>query len=62
MENNGLENKYDCVYNCIKCGGYNKLINADYLDEYCLMECNTECSKCGHKAFWAHGFFESMGG
>lgn len=43
---------------CNKCQGENKLLNYVFYDGF-MHEAETECTKCGFKDYWAHGFFES---
>lgn len=52
----GFKDECHKVDFCFKCDGKNKLSN-ELTDCYGLMECNTECSVCGHKSFWAYGVF-----
>lgn len=49
---------YEDVRKCQVCGGVNHVKVVDSLD-YITLEAETECSKCGDKNFWAHGFFMS---
>lgn len=41
---------------CPKCNGENK-INIKDSENGLMMECETECLKCGHKNYWAHGSY-----
>ena len=43
---------------CNKCKGLNKFTN-EVWEESVMYETRTECTKCGHKDYWAYGFFES---
>lgn len=49
---------YDDYCRCIKCDGKNKITDRDYIN-HTLAECDTECDECGHKDYWAYGFYMS---
>jgi hypothetical protein len=48
---------YDDKYTCSLCNGTNKIEVVDYMNST-VCECNTTCAKCGHKNYWAHGYFQ----
>lgn len=50
--------EYHCYDSCNACVGVNAYEVTDSID-YRIMECETECKECGHKDYWAHGWFES---
>ena len=50
--------EYHCKESCNKCTGENKIKIID-TDEGFISECETICKKCGHKDYWANGFFQS---
>lgn len=45
---------------CNNCGDANDFRNPQY-EESTLLETYTDCQNCGHKDYWAYGFFESGG-
>jgi predicted nucleic-acid-binding Zn-ribbon protein len=45
---------------CIKCQGNNDIKITDTLDSWLIMEAETKCQKCGHKNYWAHGYYQSF--
>jgi len=49
---------YHCYDSCNKCSGVNDF-NAVYSDTGHIEECETKCTICGFKDYWAYGFFES---
>jgi len=49
---------YDNKDKCTKCSGTNN-INVIDTDSGYISECETTCSECDHKDYWAYGFFES---
>ena len=49
---------YDDKHKCAICQSRNAVTVIDTLD-YVTLEAETECSKCGDKNYWAHGFFMS---
>ena len=51
--------KYHKKESCNVCRGVND-VEPTATDEYTICEANTVCRDCGHKDFWAYGFFESM--
>lgn len=55
----GNKIKYHCMRTCNNCGGINKITRTDSEDNI-IHECDTECTRCGFKDHWAHGFFESI--
>jgi hypothetical protein len=48
---------YDCAHTCLSCGGKNKLVKP-YYELHTLHESETECTKCGHVNYWAHGWYQ----
>ena len=50
--------EYHCHDSCNACSGVNEYTVTDSLDGR-MMECSTVCKECGHKDYWAHGWFES---
>lgn len=50
--------QYHCHDSCNACGGVN-IYQVISTDGGHLSECKTECKECGHKDYWAYGFFES---
>ncbi len=49
-----------CYHNmglCPVCDGLNEVKVKDRLDEHTILEAETECVKCGHKDYWAFGWF-----
>ena len=57
---NEKSTQYHEPTSCNKCGGErcNDIKQTDHID--CRMsECETTCRKCGHKDYWAYGWFES---
>lgn len=50
--------KYDDKELCIKCSSPNHVSVIDH-DEGFISECETMCSICNHKDYWAYGFFQS---
>lgn len=50
--------EYHHKESCNKCCGTNNIVVTDFTDSF-VSECETICSECGHKDYWAHGFFES---
>lgn len=50
--------QYHNPYSCNKCGGVNR-VKCDPFDVESSGETETICNHCGHKDYWAHGFFES---
>lgn len=50
--------KYHCTRSCNKCCGVNEVTNSSY-DGSVVCEAETKCTTCGHKDYWAYGFFES---
>jgi len=50
--------EYHVSDTCNKCGGPNN-VNEKSTDGLLMCEAKTECKKCGHKDYWAYGFFES---
>ena len=54
----GEPTQYHCMDSCNACGEKNELINPAY-DERGVYETKTTCEECGHKDYWAYGFFES---
>lgn len=49
---------YHNQYSCIKCSSKNEIevIDGDWAH---TNECETTCKECGHKDYWAYGFFQS---
>lgn len=52
------EGKYHDKYSCNICQGENEILDF-YLDGGYISECETKCTRCGHKDYWVTGFFES---
>ena len=50
---------YHDKYSCNKCAGINNIEIVDTTDGY-ISECDTLCRDCGHKDYWALGYFKSM--
>jgi len=50
--------EYHCFDQCNKCGGKNNIQTKDIINGI-ICECETQCEKCGHFDYWAHGFFAS---
>jgi len=44
---------------CNKCGCLNEIKRTDGEDGI-THECETKCTCCGFRDYWAHGFFSSM--
>ena len=52
--------KFDDKHICVKCSGLNEIVIKDTLnDGSVISECETECTKCGHKDYWGYGWYES---
>ena len=43
---------------CNKCTGENEIKIIDTDDGH-ISECETVCRNCGHRDYWAHGYFQS---
>ena len=54
------DTKYHCYQSCNSCSGTNSIKVIDSINGVLLCEAETICDKCGHKDYWAYGFFESM--
>lgn len=52
--------EYHNYSKCIKCQADNNVKVTDTLDGWLIMEAETECKKCGHKNYWAHGWFQEF--
>lgn len=50
--------KYHDKYKCVECEGVNDIEVSDSID-YTICECNTTCTECGFKSYWAYGFFNT---
>lgn len=50
-----MSTQYHCPDSCNKCGG----TNATRVDIHYVFEGPTVCQNCGHKDYWAYGWFES---
>ena len=50
---------YDDPNYCPKCEGHNKKHTIERVDMQ-PAEIETKCLECGHKDFWAYGFYESL--
>lgn len=53
-----MTDKYDNMYVCIKCSGSNDVKTVTTDGGY-TSEAETYCMDCGHKDYWAYGFFNS---
>lgn len=53
-----MTTEYHCMGSCNKCAGENKIDTVDTINCH-ICEAKTECKDCGHKDYWAYGFFES---
>lgn len=49
---------YHNMSSCIICGGINNIKQVDSIEGY-ISECETVCTKCNHKDYWAYGFYMS---
>lgn len=52
-----IPTRYHDPTSCNKCGGEND-VSKHIRDEHGLSEAQTECLTCGHKDYWAYGYFE----
>jgi len=50
--------KYDDYHLCQLCKEVNSLNIKDSIN-HDICETETTCTKCGHKGYWAYGFYES---
>lgn len=50
--------EYHCMNSCNKCGMENDINIVDTINCH-IAEAKTSCKICGHKDYWAYGFFES---
>lgn len=47
-------------FSCNKCGKEtNDIIKVKNSINYDIAECETKCSNCGFKDYWAYGYFQS---
>ena len=52
--------KYHNPDSCNRCTSKNEVTVVDQIDGH-MSECKTVCTVCGHKDYWAFGFFEFTG-
>lgn len=50
--------EYHQIRSCNKCTGFNEIEVTDSVDGH-VSEADTTCVECGHKDYWAYGFFMS---
>lgn len=50
--------EYESVDTCPACSGNNYVYIRDMLN-YTICEAETTCKQCGHKDYYAYGFYES---
>ena len=48
---------YDNKFVCVMCSGKNQITIVDSINEL-VTECKTKCYVCGHKNYWAFGFYQ----
>lgn len=54
------ENTYDDPNLCVKCGKLHTIVKQVHIESH-MAEAETECHNCGHKDYWAYGWFQSLG-
>jgi len=54
----GVSAEYHCMDSCNKFGSENEIEVVDTISFH-ISEAKTSCKSCGHKDYWAYGFFES---
>ena len=51
--------EYHCMDSCNKCASETITSRVAQSDGGHISECETKCTVCGFKDYWAYGFFES---
>lgn len=49
---------YHNKHKCLACGGENTIVTKDFTDQV-ISECETTCTLCQNKDYWAYGFFQN---
>lgn len=58
MKNDRYKIIYDDLFSCPECKAV-QLVSPIVVEEGLVVEAETSCTNCEHKAYWAYGFYAS---